>query len=165
MPTEIIMHNRPRLGRRKGRRDGLTARQRKFVLEYLKNGGNGAAAIISAGYETKNPAVRANTLLEAPHVKDFLNNRRSILNRRALLTAEDKLERLQHVMNRAIPLHEDLKSKEEVELGLKAMDMSNRMQGHYAADKQVNVNIDSTLEKVRELTQELIKEKDGEAEY
>ena len=42
---------------------GLTERQRRFVLEYLRNGGNGTEAAISAGYSPKAAAVQASRLL------------------------------------------------------------------------------------------------------
>lgn len=41
----------------------LTDRQRRFVAEYLKNGGNGTEAAIAAGYAPKSAAVQASRML------------------------------------------------------------------------------------------------------
>ncbi|MBO7668329.1 MAG: terminase small subunit [Firmicutes bacterium] len=42
---------------------GLTDRQERFVLEYLRNGGNGTEAANAAGYSAKSAAVQASRLL------------------------------------------------------------------------------------------------------
>ena len=42
---------------------GLTERQKRFVLEYLRNGGNGQEAAIAAGYSPKSAASQASRLL------------------------------------------------------------------------------------------------------
>ena len=44
-------------------KDGLNDRQKRFVLEYLRNGGNGTEAAIAAGYSAKSAAVQASRLL------------------------------------------------------------------------------------------------------
>ena len=41
----------------------LNERQKRFVLEYLKNGGNGTEAAIAAGYSPRSAAVQASRLL------------------------------------------------------------------------------------------------------
>ena len=42
---------------------GLTERQKRFVLEYLRNGGNGQEAAIAAGYSPKSAASQASRML------------------------------------------------------------------------------------------------------
>ena len=44
-------------------REELTERQQRFVLEYLKNGGNGTEAAISAGYSRRSAAAQASRML------------------------------------------------------------------------------------------------------
>lgn len=46
----------------------LTERQKKFVLEYLRNGGNGQQAAISAGYSPRSAAVQASRMLNDDNV-------------------------------------------------------------------------------------------------
>lgn len=41
----------------------LNERQKRFVAEYIKNGGNGTEAAISAGYSPKSAAVQASRML------------------------------------------------------------------------------------------------------
>lgn len=41
----------------------LNERQKRFVLEYLRNGGNGTEAAISAGYSERSAAVQASRML------------------------------------------------------------------------------------------------------
>jgi phage terminase small subunit len=51
------------------RRTRLTAQQTAFVREYVRNGGNGAAAARAAGYSEVSAAKYAYQLLELPHVQ------------------------------------------------------------------------------------------------
>lgn len=155
MPLPVIHHRRPSLARRPGLRDGMTAKQKKFADEYLANGCNGGAAIIAAGYDTANPAVRANALLKSPQVAHYINKRRYKLDKQSEFGVTKKLRKLEYVTDQGIPEDQEL-DKEKVELALKAMDMANKMQGHYAAEKSVNVQIDAEIEKVREITAQLL---------
>lgn len=46
----------------------LTEKQRVFVSEYLRNGGNGSAAAVAAGYAAESAKVTASRLLRHPEV-------------------------------------------------------------------------------------------------
>lgn len=54
--------------------DGLSPRERRFALEYLK-GRNGTRAVVAAGYKHKHPADAAYWLLKEPHIKAFIAKR------------------------------------------------------------------------------------------
>lgn len=49
----------------------LTERQKRFVLEYLSNGGNGTEAAVAAGYSRKSAAAQASRLLNDAKVIAF----------------------------------------------------------------------------------------------
>lgn len=58
--------------------DGLSPRERRFALEYLK-GRNGTRAVIAAGYKNKHPADAAYWLLKEPHIRKFIDAREAEL--------------------------------------------------------------------------------------
>lgn len=60
------------MGKRK-KEDGaaLNERQRRFVLEYVKNGGNGTEAAIAAGYSPRSAAVQASRMLNLDKVQAY----------------------------------------------------------------------------------------------
>jgi phage terminase small subunit len=47
---------------------GLTEKQRIFVSEYLRNGGNGSAAAVAAGYAAESARVTASRMLRHPEI-------------------------------------------------------------------------------------------------
>ena len=49
----------------------LNERQKRFVLEYLRNGGNGTEAAIAAGYSPRSAAVQASRLLNDDKVAEY----------------------------------------------------------------------------------------------
>lgn len=49
--------------------EGLTMKEKLFVVAYFKNNYNGAQAVIEAGYATKNAKQMAFQMLQRPHVK------------------------------------------------------------------------------------------------
>lgn len=49
--------------------DGLTAKQRKFVLRYLANGFHGTEAAVNAGYSQRSASAQATVLLKNPKVQ------------------------------------------------------------------------------------------------
>lgn len=49
----------------------LTERQKRFVLEYVKNGGNGTAAAEKAGYSARSAHVQASRLLREDKIQAY----------------------------------------------------------------------------------------------
>jgi hypothetical protein len=71
-----ITKNSPRNGRFVSDGRNLTDRQRRFVHEYVRNGGNGNAAVAAAGYTTAHPHASLRALLRKPHVIEALHTER-----------------------------------------------------------------------------------------
>ena len=71
-----ITKNSPRNGRFVSDGRSLTDRQRRFVHEYVRNGGNGNAAVAAAGYTTAHPHAGLRALLRKPHVIEALHTER-----------------------------------------------------------------------------------------
>ena len=66
----------------------LTERQRRFALEYLRNGGNGTAAAISAGYSPKSAHVQASRMLRDDKVTAYRRAQARVLYKALGLTPE-----------------------------------------------------------------------------
>lgn len=59
--------------------EGLNARQKKFIEEYLKNGGNGTRAVLDAGYQMtdKAAAAFATRLLNKDKVSSYVRTKQN----------------------------------------------------------------------------------------
>ena len=66
----------------------MTERQRRFVREYLRNGGNGTEAAISAGYSPKAAHVQASRLLQDDKIAAYRRAQARILYQQAGLEPE-----------------------------------------------------------------------------
>jgi phage terminase small subunit len=64
-----------------------------FVTEYIKNGGNGTAAAIAAGYSEKTAYSQASRLLKSVEVQQYLNNTQQSINKDLrMMFAEDAVK-------------------------------------------------------------------------
>jgi phage terminase small subunit len=74
-----------------------------FVTEYIKNGGNGTAAAIAAGYSEKSAYSQASRLLKSVEVQQYLNNTQQSINKDLrMMFAEDAVkayEVMKEIMN------------------------------------------------------------------
>ena len=75
----------------------LTSKQRAFVREYVRNGGNGAAALRAAGYRTAHPAKGVYRLLNCPVMRNAIHQERQKLIEGKL--ANNALAVLEELMN------------------------------------------------------------------
>ena len=75
----------------------LTSKQRAFVREYVRNGGNGAAAMRAAGYRTAHPAKGVYRLLNCPVMRHAIHQEREKLIEGKL--ANNALSVLEELMN------------------------------------------------------------------
>lgn len=146
----------------------LTAKQEKFVQNLIK--GMSQAEAYRGAYSTKNMSdnavnVEACRLLQNPKVALKYEELRGKLSeraeRRALMTAEDRLvwlsgvingeieeELLVEVVNPETGEREQIKSNHPSSLNikLKALDIYNKMSGEYVTKLQGDVNIQPKLE-------------------
>lgn len=135
----------------------LTAQQLAFCEAYLA-GESAQKSAILAGYNSPDRA--ASYLLRTKRIKDYLHKQQSRVVS-APITIEYKLDKLKTVVDQFIP-DSDLKVN-EVKVGISAIAELNRMQGHYAPDKSMNLNVNADAQATKELIERL--ESEHKSEY
>lgn len=79
---------------------GLTAKQERFVAEYLVDG-NATRAAIAAGYSERTAARIGSELLTNPRIKAAIAKALKAQEKRTLVTADENLKRLDRLARRA----------------------------------------------------------------
>jgi phage terminase small subunit len=132
----------------------LTQKQYDFVLNYIKNGFNGYQAAIDAGYTHSSAKVQASQLLANDTIKQRIDKAYQEAERKIIhnlgITYTWKMKRLKHVVEQYLPLDKDLKAS-DVKIGLQALTEMNKMMGDYAPDKRLNLTVDATTSKMKEV--------------
>ena len=132
----------------------LTQKQYDFVLNYIKNGFNGYQAAIDAGYTHSSAKVQASQMLSNPQVKQRIDKAYKEAETKIIhqlgITYTWKMKRLKHVVEQYLPLDKDLKAS-DVKIGLQALSEMNKMMGDYAPDKRLNLTVDATESKMKEV--------------
>ena len=133
----------------------LTDLQHKFTQNYIANGFNAYHAALDAGYSKSYAVVSSGKLIRNPIVKAQIDKAVARidekLEKKLAITIADKCKVLAKIINDIIPKDgSEIKRKYYGDL-MKAVDMLNKMQGHYAPDKRVSVNVDATKEKIEEI--------------
>ncbi len=137
---------------------GLKIKQKdmEFVNQFVANGGNRKEAAIRAGYKSDMAVGAANRILRKPLVQEYLAKIREKAERKVGWEYEDKVKILKKIATLAVP--ESATTMEEIKPmpAIQAIAESNKMQGHYSAEKivQTNVNIDTDIAEVEALLKE-----------
>jgi phage terminase small subunit len=79
----------------------LTPKQKAFVREYKKNGGNGTQAAIKAGYSENTADVIATENLRKPNIKEALAQEEKKLQKKYEYTIDDMVRELDDVKMKA----------------------------------------------------------------
>lgn len=79
----------------------LTPKQKAFVREYKKNGGNGTQAAIKAGYSENTADVIATENLRKPSIKEALKQEEKKLQEKYEYTIDDMVRELDDVKMKA----------------------------------------------------------------
>lgn len=79
----------------------LTPKQKAFVREYKKNGGNGTQAAIKAGYSENTADVIATENLRKPNIKEALAQEEKKLQEKYEYTIDDMVRELDDVKMKA----------------------------------------------------------------
>jgi len=132
----------------KRQEDGLTEKERRFVVAYVGEcAGNATAAVRAAKYAAKNDAVAANIgseLLRKPQVSDAIARSREEIKRASILTLVEQEELLTKIATGEIADVHVVRTKEgneaetrEVPVAgrLAAIDQLGKRHGAYAASK------------------------------
>jgi len=120
----------------------LTARQRRFVDEYLIDL-NATRAAVRAGYARRSARQQASRLLAYPHVRAAIQEGQERLAKRARLSARNVLDRLAEIRDAAA-------AKGQYAVALRAEELRGRHIGMFAGDKP------GRLPRLEEMTEEEI---------
>jgi hypothetical protein len=130
--------------------------EERYIAEaYLDNDRDIKA---TASYAGKTPAV-VEKILGRKHVKTWMDYRLVIRQKKANLDFNYKIYKIKKVIEKFIPddPNAELIAK-NVSVAMQAIAESNKMQGHYSAEKVLtaNLNMDADLEKAKEIMKDLI---------
>lgn len=119
--------------------DQLTERECAFIISYLTNGNDKTRAARDAGYKGNhsNLWLAADRCLKRPLVKEVMQDMMEAAEKKLGITVEWKMRKLMRAINAGIrDKEEDDAELVNAAIGLQAIDMLNKMRGHYAAEKK-----------------------------
>ena len=139
----------------------LTERQYKLCEAYIGNGGKKAAAIREAGYSEKAVASKGSRIFDSPNVRAYLRWRRQDIQevQREFLEKQYPYREIKSTYDyKANVLYTITKDSQDDRIKIAAIAELNKMEGHYAPEKGVHLNIglDADLEEVKRITSELM---------
>jgi phage terminase small subunit len=139
---------------------GLTTKEECFLYWYAKKGKTMKEAAIMAGFSNKAAAREASKIVKKPEAKKYIDRALRTVEKRLQWGFEDKLKKLKKVADLAIPDSASTMDELAPTAGIQAIAESNKMQGHYSAEKVVNtnINVDTDLQQVEELLEKYTRE-------
>lgn len=108
----------------------LNAKQKKFCLEFRKNGGCITEAAIAAGYSEKSASSLGSQLLKNPKVQDYIEQLRLDAQRKSIMGIIERQETLTSIARNNAADAADRN---------RAIDLLNKMDGVYIVRVDVNV--------------------------
>lgn len=125
-------------------------RRRKFVQEYLTNGFDTVAAVEAAGYKATRYQRRKTAWRLLQQRKTILEIKRKLkkMSDDIEITFDYKLRKLKKVIDTAIPEDGPIDFT-QAKVAIAAISETNRMQGHYAAQKLDITNEEQAQNAVR----------------
>lgn len=133
----------------------VTVNHRLFVERYIASG-NAANAYLSVFPNCKDPSAAAMQALRYPGVKALLSQLQQRLNEKAYVTLEWKVIKLKEITEKALTSNQYIDDNGvmhdsyDPQTAIRALAELNKMQGHYAPEKHVNVNIEGSIDKIRQ---------------
>ena len=122
-----------------------TYKQRQFVDEYIRNGGNGTQAAISAGYSEHSAHAIACETLKKPYVKEAIEQRRADLNAMSKVSVEWRMEMLQKAAELGLDVFMDKDGNarpNSISGSVSAIAEINKMTGAHAPTKTAETDSD-----------------------
>ena len=108
----------------------LNAKQKKFCLEFRKNGGCITEAAIAAGYSEKSASSLGSQLLKNPKVLAYIEQLRLDAQRKSIMGITERQETLTEIARNSKAAEADRN---------RAIDILNKMDGLYLVRVDVNV--------------------------
>lgn len=125
--------------------------QQQRMVNFILEGDNYIDAYRKAGYSSEYAKQAAHVLVTRNPIKAYLDYFSNELAK--MITPATIKVRLQHIVDRA------LIDDKQLETGIKAIDIINKMQGNYAQTNQTNIQINTSIEDIRNAKAEYIKDK------
>jgi phage terminase small subunit len=110
----------------------LTPKQKAFVREYKKNGGNGTQAAIKAGYSENTADVIATENLRKPSIKEALEKEEKKLQEKYEYTIDDMVRELDDVKMKA-------DSEQNRQAQIKAIELKGKAFGLFVEKVENNI--------------------------
>lgn len=130
----------------------LTDKQQSFVMNYVKNGFNAYKAALESGYTKATAQIQAHTFVKNPLIKERLANAYNIVSlqkdKELCMALAEKARVLSSIIYDIVPKDGAMPKRKYYSIAIKAIAELNAMQGDYAPDKKVSMNIDTTREKL-----------------
>jgi phage terminase small subunit len=141
----------------------IDARELKFCEIFLNQPAdrkNVYQAAIEAGYAPTTAKVNSHKILLRDRVQEYLRERVKPADNELALTFDRKVEKLATLVKWGIPTDGREVNPVHAKIAIMAINEINKMQGHYAAEKHVNVNInaDTDIKALKELAQNLLEQ-------
>lgn len=136
----------------------LTKKQKLFCLEYLANGYNATQAAIKAGYSAKTARNIGNENLTKPAIKEFIEKRMKKIEEKIEATIEWKVKMLKTCAEKCLQGEADRDGLIHPSGIVSAIAELNKMQGHYAPEKSINVHADADAEETSSLIKQYERE-------
>lgn len=132
----------------------LEIRRKKFALNYLTNGFKKKQAAIDAGYSPASAQTSALKCLRSPKVIEYMKVFMSEIEKDLGITFEWKLGKLKQCVEISLPSEKEQLNSESLKKynpsdAIKAIDVMNKMQGHYKQDDDGKES--EKLEEINEL--------------
>ncbi len=132
----------------------LTDMQYKFISAYCHNGFNAKEAALTAGYSENYARIKACLLLDHPKIKPHIQKIKTRITvdmeDRLMISLADKCNVLSRIIYDILPQDGSQPKREHYQKAMQAIDILNKMQGHYMPDKRLNVTVDTTKERLLE---------------
>jgi phage terminase small subunit len=131
----------------------LTHKQKTFCKYYVANGFNATQAALKAGYKKTTAYSIGSENLKKPEIKKEIDKLQRKVEEKMEMTFEWKLEKLKKAIEAGLIDAEHGVEIKNASLFLGAMSESNKMQGHYAAEKKTS---ETDIKEAVDLLTELI---------
>jgi hypothetical protein len=99
----------------------------------------------------------ASTLIKPqkkPKIAERINAVRTVIDadfeKELAITIKDKCHYLMRIVNDILPRDGTIPVRKHYDQAMRALDMLNKMQGHYMPDKKLSVTVDATKERLLE---------------
>lgn len=122
-------------------RTELSTREIYFLDAYNKHMGDSAKAAEEVGYKAVSGPALANRILSKPKAQEYLAIQHEKIASEIRWTYEEKMQMLKRIAELAVPKEAETIKDVAPTAAIQAISESNKMQGDYAAEKRVTVNV------------------------